>query len=113
MSYLLEILGRGLLCELAAAFRQRLADDEKYTAAEIREDIERNPDDADALKRWGARCLANGNFVRARDTYRTCVDLAPDDVTARAGLACALDELGDIEGCIRQLQTGAIPREER
>ena len=108
MSHLLEILGRGLLSELAAAFRKLLTDDGRFSTVELREQAAESPNDLDAQKRLGARHLADRNYVAARDVYRTCVDLAPDDTTARAGLACAMDELGDAEGSIRQLQTARL-----
>ena len=43
MSYLLEILGHGLLAELSAAFSDLLHDDGHFSTAELRQAVERNP----------------------------------------------------------------------
>ena len=60
MSYLLEILGRGLLAELAAAFRGMLRDDGHYSTAELEQAVAGSPDDGSACRRLAIRRLADG-----------------------------------------------------
>ena len=50
MSYLLEILGRGLLAELAAAFRDLLRDDGRYSTQELEAKVARQPNGASIFR---------------------------------------------------------------
>ncbi|MCH8914167.1 MAG: hypothetical protein IIA33_11440, partial [Planctomycetes bacterium] len=59
MSYLLEILGRGLLAQLAAAFRDLLHDDEDLDTQEIEARAEGEPDCPGHRRQLAIRMLAD------------------------------------------------------
>ena len=61
MSYLLEILGRGLLAELAAAFRAVLDDQPEVKIDDLRDRVRRDPACVDARRALGLRLLAEKN----------------------------------------------------
>jgi tetratricopeptide (TPR) repeat protein len=105
MSYLLELLGRGLLGELSAAFRDGiLRDDGHHSTEELRRLIEREPYVLENRRRLGARLMADRDFVRARDQFLEGLCLDARHVPSRLGLACALDELGQTRQAIEELQ---------
>ena len=78
MSYLLEILGRGLLAELSAAFTDLLRDDGHFSTAELRAAYESESDCAEPALRYGTRCLANRDYVAARVAFETALAVEPD-----------------------------------
>ena len=97
MSYLLEILGRGLLAELSAAFRDLLQDDGRYSIAELRSAFQNSRDDPSAAIMLGTRYLANRDYAAARQTLEAALAIDPASLAARVGLACLCDELGRTE----------------
>jgi tetratricopeptide (TPR) repeat protein len=103
MSYLLEILGRGLLAELSAAFRDVIADDGHFSTAELRTAYQRTTGTSDPAVRFGARCLANREYAPARAAFETALAIEPDSLAARVGLACVCDELGRIGEALQHL----------
>ena len=105
MSYLLEILGRGLLAELSAAFRDVLHDDGHYATRELVAFVERDPDDLQARLRLALRMLGDRQFNRARDEFLAAMTIDASARTARIGLACTLDELGQTEAALPHLRT--------
>jgi superkiller protein 3 len=103
MSHLLEILGRGLLAELAAAFRDLLYDDGQYSADELYEALQRCPNDPSAAISLGARHLAVRKLEQARKAFAAALQIDPQHLVGRVGLACVLDEMGDTGQAIEQL----------
>jgi len=103
MSNLLEIVGQGLLTELSAAFRDVLADGDDRTTSQLRDALQ-SPEagTADYLA-MGARLLHERDLVGARAMYQNAADATPQDVTARIGLACALDDLSRTSEAIAHL----------
>jgi len=104
MSYLLELLGRGLIAQLVGAFDSLLggATDEsteslEYTAAN-------DPGDLAAAVRLGARCLRNEDAVRAEQLFRNVLATDERNLAARVGLACACDSLNRFEAAIEELR---------
>ena len=93
MSYLLEIVGRGLLAELAAAFRGTFIDDKGVETATLRELARLNPDDSHRLNRYGLRLLKENHAVEACHTFERSLKQTQNNVTALLGLACAYDEV--------------------
>ena len=63
MSYLLEILGRGLLAELPAAFRQLLADETGLATGELLDACRDDPVNPSSHTRLAARYLADGDLI--------------------------------------------------
>ena len=105
MSYLLEVLGRGLLAELAAAFRDLLRDDGHFSTQELEGYVEREPDSLEYRRKLAVRLLADGQCGRARNTLIDGLKIDPADRLCRIGLACALDELGLTRAAAEQLRT--------
>ncbi|MBU0717100.1 MAG: tetratricopeptide repeat protein, partial [Planctomycetes bacterium] len=103
MSYLLEIMGRGLLAELSAAFRDLLYDDQDCATAELIAHADQEPEDAVHHQRLGIRMLANHQLSRARPAFSKALQLDSADHVSRIGLACTLDELGLTRSAMEQL----------
>jgi tetratricopeptide (TPR) repeat protein len=103
MSYLLEILGRGLLAELPAAFRQLLQDDGQHSTAELLAACQEDDNDLFACTRLGVRYLADRDTAAARTAFQRALLLEPTDLRAHVGLACVYDEIGQTERAFSQL----------
>ena len=65
MAYLLEILGRGLLAELSAAFCDRLADDSESDTRALESLTHKRPHSAEVNFRCGVRALRERRTVDA------------------------------------------------
>ena len=104
MSYLLEILGRGLLAELSAAFRDVLHDDGHFSTEELRTARQRRPDDPEPCVRLGQRHLAQRDYASAQTAFEAALKIEPDNLAARVGAACAADELGRTNEVAHHLQ---------
>ena len=104
MSYLLEILGRGLLAELAAAFRGLLYDDGLVSTKDLEFAVQQDPDSATHHRRLALRMLADRQYSRARSGFLKALKLDPTDRASRIGLACTLDELGQTRAAAERLR---------
>lgn len=94
MSQLLELLGRGLVGELSAAYKDLLHDDEQTSTDELFHAVRAERADAAARVRLGSRLLRQQKTIQARKVFEDALRLSSANLAARAGLACALDELG-------------------
>jgi len=94
MSQLLEILGRGLLSELAAAFRTLLCDTNSRTTTELESAAASNDAGHEDRRLLAVRLLHEHAYPRATKLFRALLDDNAEDHTARIGLACALDAGG-------------------
>ena len=96
MSYLLEILGRGLLAELSCAFRDLLHDDGHFSTDELRSACARDPDSPEPAIKLGTRCLSNRDYPGARSAFESALATrcGRTNLAARVGLACVDDESG-------------------
>lgn len=103
MSYLLEMLGRGLLSELRVAFEHQLptVDDDELPA--LRKRRADSPRSADLAIRLGIACLRNMRYADARQAFESAAELAPASPQPALGLACVFDELGQLDEALRQL----------
>ncbi len=104
MSYLLEILGHGLLAELSAAFCDLLHDDGHFSTAELRQAVERNPQAAKPHIALAARCLSGHEYAGARTALEAALLTDPACLSARVGLACVCDALGQAEPALEHLE---------
>ncbi len=111
MSYLLEVLGRGLLAELAAAFRDILADPDQFSTRTLREAARAKGAKAEEHRRFAIRLLNNHDYFHARESFQRALAQDSQDVAALAGVACALDELGKTEEALEHLlrAQGIVP----
>lgn len=106
MSHILEIVGRGLLTELTAAFRDVLVEDANVSTQELVGAVERDDGDGYAFIRLGIRGLNVHDVAGARNSFERALELAPTSNVARVGLACALDESGHPQEAIKHLLKG-------
>ncbi len=104
MSYLLEILGRGLIGQLAGAFEPILGKDGEQPTEDLRRAAEACPDDVDAWICLAGRYLRSEDPVAARGALLHVLELESNNLAARLGLACAFDELGQIDVSLEQLR---------
>ncbi len=109
MSYLLEILGRGLLVDMMSAFRDALLDEDPRSTPELERAVLDNPEDVGTLQRCGIRLLTDKQPLRAQSVFRQAVRMDPYDVVSNIGLACALDESGSTQEAFAHL---AVCREQ-
>lgn len=109
MSYLLEMLGRGLLANLWGAFPDQLPLDERVTLEEHAGAVRsaEGEDDVVATARYGVALLRNERFVEARELYATLLKRVPDHVPGLLGLACAVEQLGQRDRAATLLQRAA------
>lgn len=104
MSYLLEVLGRGLIAHLAGAFTAILDLRNDESTQDLRRAAEDDPDDAEAGVRLGGRRLRDDDPIAARKIFLAVLAKDKNCLAARLGLACAFDDLGRPEVAIEQLR---------
>jgi len=104
MSYLLEILGRGLIAHLAGAFVNPLDLKSEAPVEDLRRAVESDPDNVAAWIRLGGRYLREEDPIAARRVFLAALAKDKNSLPARLGLACAFDELGQLEVAIEQLR---------
>lgn len=71
---------------------------------ELRERVERNPNDADAVLQLGHLNFDIRNWARARDLYQQYLTMRPADPNVLTDLAVTQRELGELEGALATLQ---------
>lgn len=81
----------------------------QYAAQLLNRVLELHPEHLDALKLLGYAEFFNGNFNECRTANEKALELAPEDVYARSGLAMAVSKLGDIYEAINLME--AVVRE--
>jgi CelD/BcsL family acetyltransferase involved in cellulose biosynthesis len=74
--------------------------DTDSTELALRQILEIAPDNALALHRMGGLVAGRGDYANARDFYRRAVEIEPGGDNSWAGLAAALEELGDLSGAL-------------
>lgn len=104
MSYLLEVLGRGLLANLMGAFANHLSDHPDDTTEDLERIVEDNPEDMEAHLRLGSRYLQRSDPVAARQIFLHILSQDGSAIGARLGLACVFDELDQLDVAIEQLR---------
>lgn len=115
MSYLLEILGKGLVADLQSALGDCVDEDDPRSTDELIAAAQA-PDAERATRHLlAARLLGDRQLARARSAYLGLVEQDASDVLAHIGLACALDELGITEQALDQLNfcRGVAPPDAR
>ncbi len=104
MSYLLEVLGRGLIAHLAGAFVNALELRSEEPTETLLAAVEEDPDDVNGWVRLGGRYLRDEDPIGARRVFLAALARDKGCLAARLGLACAFDELGQLEVAIEQLR---------
>lgn len=104
MSYLLEALGRGLLCQLADAFEHQLPLIKGDRLLELRARREQSPGSLDLAVRHGVACLREMKLREAHAAFQAAHELAPRQARPLLGLACVADERADRGEALRCLR---------
>src|SRR5438128_97277 len=103
MSYLLEILGRGLIAQLVGAFDGLFCgrDADAPPTEESTESLERivaqDGDDFGAAVRLGVRKLRDDDATGAQRLFRAVLAHDERNLAARVGLACTFDSLNQFD----------------
>ncbi len=107
MSYMLEILGRGLVSELAAVFGAELRDDGCLSLDELQADVSDAAGEATVANyhSLAVRLLADHQFGAARAHWKQALAIDPTNRAARIGFACTLDELGLTHEAMEQINS--------
>lgn len=103
MSYLLELMGNGLLGELLSAFKSQLPEPGADDLAALRERRQDSPTSFDLAMRHGMACLAESRWSEAREAFSDAMELSSSPVQPALGLACVSDELGQTDQTLRYL----------
>jgi tetratricopeptide (TPR) repeat protein len=104
MSYLLELLGRGLIAHMVGAFDAVFGKDTEGTLPDLKRRAAEQPDD-DALQiHLGSRYLRTDNPGAAKGVFQSILTREPGNLIARLGLACASDELGQLDSALSHLR---------
>src|SRR5438105_13955333 len=103
MSYLLEMLGRGLLAHLWGAFPGTLKLDESVSIEALKAQAAGAPDDPDAAAALGTAFLRAGRAAAAKRVFVKALEHHPQHVPVLLGLACALDDLGKLTQAVETL----------
>ncbi len=104
MSFLLELLGRGLIAHLVGAFDNIFGKDQEETLGDLQHRAAEQPDDLALQVRLGGRYLRAENPTAAKTLFLSILARVPGHLAARIGLACAFDELGQIDGALDHLR---------
>ena len=104
MSHLLEIVGRGLLAELRAAFAEVFRDDPSVETAAIHVWVQEEPNCGAHHRSLGTHLLSEGQLRQARHALERALQIDERDEIARLGLACVLDEQGRTSAAVEQLR---------
>lgn len=74
---------------------------------QLRERVEKNPNDADAVRQLGDMNFEISNWQRARELYARYLELRPGDIDVLSDLGVVEQELGNYDGALdlfRQVQ---------
>lgn len=104
MSYLLEILGRGLIVPLVGAFDAILGTNSGESIEDLEFVAQSESPSVAVQARLGGKYLRADEPSKARDILEKALRSEPGHFAARVGLACALDALGQVEQALDQLR---------
>ncbi|MHC4984842.1 MAG: tetratricopeptide repeat protein, partial [Planctomycetota bacterium] len=104
MSYLLELLGRGLDHGLGDVLARYYWSPSRYSLDELAEQADGQPDLPDLQCQLGVALLRAVQLPAAIERLSTACHLKPDYLAARLALAAALDESGQPAEAIEHLR---------
>ncbi len=107
MSWVLELLGRGLPGSLFELFEHQLPRADGDHADELRDQLDLVRGSLDLQLRLGRALLEAHRLAEARRIFSGVIEREPACVAARLGLACVADEQGRNDEAIEQLQAAA------
>ncbi|MFQ5501598.1 MAG: tetratricopeptide repeat protein [Phycisphaerae bacterium] len=104
MSYLLEILGRGLIAHLSGAFASSWGNDPDESIEDLQRILSINPEDVEATIRLAGLHLHRDEPQLARDLFLEILSHDKNHIPARLGLACVFDELNQVDVALEQMR---------
>ncbi len=104
MSYLLEVLGRGLEQDVEDVLRSHCAASPSRSIEELQQARMEDPDDDAVVVELGLAYLREGRLPEAADALADAVRGEPDSVAARAGLGIVSASAGDLDGAVTHLR---------
>ena len=104
MSYLLELLGRGLETEIGDVLRRIYGPASSSPLEQLQCNVHNRPNRADLRREFGIRLLCSDHIPEAIGQLSIACQLAGDDVPARAALAAAYEAGSAVEDASRQLE---------
>lgn len=104
MSYLLEILGRGLIAHLSGAFASNWGNDPDESIDDLRQALAIHPEDEEVMIRLAGQHLRNDEPQIARDIFLEILSRDKNNLSARLGLACVFDELNQVDVALEQMR---------
>jgi len=103
VSVFLEVLGRGLGCELRGVLRRFYEPEKFLSESELSAWTYQQPPGEDSDLPWGLCHWRESRLDEAREYLSRACGHHPEDVAARASLACVLDEQGDVPAALEEL----------
>ncbi len=103
MSWLLEVLGRGLLGELHDALGDHLPAVDDDALSDIAARAADSPTSRDLALRLATLHLRGGRLTAARTEFERALHLPGSTRTAHVGLACVADGVGRLDDAVRHL----------
>lgn len=108
MSFLLEILGRGLVSSLRAVLGEKLPDVTELGLAALRSRCTAAPADDEARVLLGLKYLETGEALRARGCFEEVLKHDDESLPGLLGLTCAHDEMGQTAAALECLNQARL-----
>ncbi len=108
MSYLLEILGRGLVSSLRGALRTKLPPVDEVSAAELRQRLAKDPNNNQLALRLGLKLLWEDEYLPAEKYFEEVLARDDESVPGLLGLASVHDEMGRTEPALHLLNQARL-----
>lgn len=100
----LEVLGRGLGCELRGVLRRFYQPEHPLSEGELASRAYQNPVEESLDLPWGLCHWRESRMEEAREHLLRARAQHPQDPAVRASLACVLDEMGDTAGALDEVR---------
>ena len=108
MSYLLELLGRGLEIEVGDVLAGVYGPPSTTPMDRLQRNVQEHPDRGDFRRELGIRYLRSQQVPEALGLLSVACQLGNDDTAARVALAAAFDAGGDVEDAAKHLERALV-----
>ena len=108
MSYLLEILGRGLVSSLRSALRSKLPDVDELNLTDLNRRRAEHPQDHQSTLLLGMKLLWQADYLGAGRCFDEVLSRDDESVAALLALASVHDEMGRTEQALNLLNQARL-----
>ncbi|MCG3138347.1 MAG: Lipopolysaccharide assembly protein B [Phycisphaerae bacterium] len=108
MSYLLEIVGRGLISSLQGALRSKWPDVSHLTLAELHDKVQQHPEEVEAETLLGLKLLEQQEYMAAKHHFEQVISQDDEAIDAILGLAAVEDQLGQVSAALAWLNEARL-----